>query len=59
MKRRIKTGLISGIVFAAVMAIFDYVDNELFSIWQFIFYGAFYGIFIAWIAKFEETKKES
>ena len=42
-KAIIKSGLISGIVYAGLMAGFDYSDGQDFRIWKFIFHASFLG----------------
>ncbi len=42
-KAIIRTGLISGIVYAGIMAAFDYYDGQDFRIWTFVFNTIFFG----------------
>ncbi len=48
MKTQIKTvlkhGLISGIIFAGLMAGFDYFNGQDFMIWKLIFIALFFGL---------------
>ena len=45
-KTILKSGLLSGIVYAGLMAGFDYSDGQDFKIWRFIFHLLFFGIFM-------------
>jgi hypothetical protein len=56
-KTRINTGIIFGIVHASIMAGFDYFDSEPFSIWQFLFYFFFMGLFTSLIFRHKHTKE--
>ena len=43
-KTRIKSGIMSGIGYAVLMAGFDYSDGQDFRIWRFIFNALFFGM---------------
>lgn len=43
----IKTGLINGLFFATMMALFDYFNHEPFSLPKFLFHGIGFGFFMA------------
>ena len=59
-KTIIKSGLLSGIIYAGLMAGFDYSDGQDFRIWRFIFNLLFFGIFMGLINRYnlkKQTKK--
>ena len=61
-KAIIKSGLISGIVYAGLMAGFDYSDGQDFRIWKFIFRASFFGIFMGFMTRYnlrKQAKKEN
>jgi len=61
-KAIIKSGLISGIVYAGLMAGFDYSDGQDFRIWKFIFHASFFGIFMGFMTRYnlkKQAKKEN
>ena len=61
-KARIKSGLFSGIVYAGLMAGFDYSDGQDFRIWKFIFHASFFGIFMGFMTRYnlrKQAKKEN
>ena len=61
-KAIIKSGLISGIVYAGLMAGFDYSDGQDFRIWKFIFQASFFGIFMGFMTRYnlrKQAKKEN
>ena len=61
-KAIIKSGLISGIVYAGLMAGFDYYDGQDFRIWKFIFHASFFGIFMGFMSRYnlrKQAKKEN
>ena len=58
----IKSGLFSGIVYAGLMAGFDYYDAQDFKIWKFLFHASFFGIFTALMTRYNlksQAKKEN
>ncbi|MCI2230532.1 hypothetical protein MC378_15255 [Polaribacter sp. MSW13] len=55
-KAIIKSGLFSGIVYAGLMAGFDYSDGQDFKIWKFIFHASFFGIFMALMTRYNLKK---
>ena len=61
-KAIIKSGLISGILYAGLMAGFDYSDGQDFRIWKFIFHASFFGIFMGFMTRYnlrKQAKKEN
>ena len=56
-KAIIKSGLFSGIVYAGLMAGFDYSDGQDFKIWKFIFNASFFGIFMALMTRYNLKKQ--
>ncbi|TXD48492.1 MULTISPECIES: hypothetical protein [unclassified Polaribacter] len=56
-KAIIKSGLFSGIVYAGLMAGFDYSDGQDFKIWKFIFHASFFGIFMALMTRYNLKKQ--
>ena len=61
-KTILKSGLLSGIVYAGLMAGFDYSDGQDFRIWRFIFHLLFFGIFMGLMNLYnlkKQTKKEN
>ena len=61
-KAIIKSGLISGIVYAGLMAGFGYFDGQDFRIWKFIFHASFFGISMGFFTRYnlkKQAKKEN
>ena len=61
-KAIIKSGLISGILYAGLTAGFDYSDGQDFRIWKFIFHASFFGIFMGFMTRYnlrKQAKKEN
>ena len=56
-KSIIKSGLFSGIVYAGLMAGFDYSDGQDFKIWKFIFNASFFGIIMALMTRYNLKKQ--
>jgi hypothetical protein len=56
-KTVIKTGLLNGLLFAILMAGFDYFSNEPFSIKKFIFHFICFGFFMAISFRYKYTKE--
>ncbi|MCX7549173.1 hypothetical protein OS188_14545 [Xanthomarina sp. F1114] len=56
-KSIIKSGLFSGIVYAGLMAGFDYSDGQDFKIWKFIFHASFFGTFMALMTRYNLKKQ--
>ncbi|WP_191859361.1 hypothetical protein [Hanstruepera ponticola] len=56
-KAIIKSGLFSGIVYAGLMAGFDYSDGQDFKIWKFIFHASFFGILMALMTRYNLKKQ--
>jgi hypothetical protein len=46
LKLMIVQTIISGFIFASIMALFGFIWGEKFNTWQFIFNGTFFGIFM-------------
>jgi len=51
-------GLIAGLVYAILMAGFDYSEGEEFKIWKFLFNLFFFGGFMAFMTRYN-LKKQS
>lgn len=58
-KSRIKLGLLSGLVYAGIMAAFDYMSNEPFHVVKFIFSTIFFGAFMALTTKWMVPKNKN
>lgn len=58
-KSILKSGLISGIAYAGIMAGFDYLDGQNFRIWRFIFNVLFFGVLIALMTRYNLKKTSS
>ena len=61
-KAIIKSGLFSGIVYAGLMAWFDYSDGQDFRIWKFIFHASSFGIIMGFMTRYnlrKQAKKEN
>ncbi|NRR92997.1 hypothetical protein HSX10_15585 [Winogradskyella undariae] len=56
-KKRIITGVFSGVVFAIFMSGFDYFDGTVFSLPKFIFHALFFGLFMGIALKYKVPKK--
>ena len=56
-KTIIKSGLISGIIYAGLMAGFDYSDGQDFSMWRFIFNALIFGIFMGLMTRYNLKKQ--
>jgi len=52
------SGLISGIVYAVLMAGFDYYDEKNFKVWRFIFNFVFLGILIGLVTRYNFKKEK-
>ena len=55
-RTRVKVGLLSGVIFASGMAVFDYIDKQPFDIMEFLFYFIVYGLIFALIFPYKYTK---
>ena len=53
----IKSGLFSGIVYAGLMAGFDYSDGQDFRIWRFILNSLFFGTFMGFMTRYNLKKQ--
>ncbi|PCI34929.1 MAG: hypothetical protein COB60_05260 [Flavobacteriaceae bacterium] len=58
LKLKIISGVLSGLIFAVLMAGFDYYDAENFSVVKFIFHAVFFGFFMGILAKDKRKKSE-
>ena len=56
-KTIIKSGLISGIIYAGLMAGFDYSDGQDFRMWRFIFNALIFGIFMGLMTRYNLKKQ--
>ena len=66
MKKRyysiVSIGILAGCFYAAVMAAFDYIDDQEFSLWKFIFNFLVFGgsnAFITWYSFKHADKKQN
>lgn len=50
-------GVVGGVVYASMMAGFDYSDGQDFKIWKFIFHTSFFGIFMGFLTRYNIKKK--
>jgi hypothetical protein len=57
-KKMILGGLTAGLVYAGLMAGFDYSDGQEFRIWRFLFNALFLGTFMGFITR-DNVKKQS
>jgi len=57
-KLKIKSGIFSGLLFAMLMAGFDFYNEENFSVLKFMIHFAFFGGVMGIMAK-EKVKKEA
>lgn len=55
-RRRVLTGLLSGIAFASLMAGYDYFTDTPFSILKFLFHFMFFGLFMGIAVKYSAKK---
>ncbi len=53
----IKTFLIAGIVYASIMAGFDYADGQEFKLYKFVFSFLFFGLFMGYIFRIGDKKQ--
>jgi ABC-type Mn2+/Zn2+ transport system permease subunit len=51
------TFLLSGLVYAGVLAGFDYSEGNEFKLWKFVFNACFFGLFMALMARYNYKKK--
>lgn len=61
-KKILKSGLISGFVYASLMAGFRHFDDKDFNIWKFLLHGSLFGIFMALLTRYnvkKQLKKEN
>ncbi|EGV44850.1 hypothetical protein BZARG_70 [Bizionia argentinensis JUB59] len=57
-KTYIKLGVISGIMFALVMVVFDYYMDRPFLLWKFGLHFVLFGFFNAFMARRKVKKEE-
>ena len=55
-KKRLLHGAISGVTFATTMALFDWWDNNPFSIIKFLFFTIFFGLAMSFAFRYKHTK---
>jgi hypothetical protein len=53
----IKSFLISGLVYAGLMAGFDYSEGQEFRIWRFLLSFLFFGIFMGLVSRYNHKKQ--
>ncbi|MDQ3142121.1 MAG: hypothetical protein M3Q56_07730 [Bacteroidota bacterium] len=53
----IKTFLISGLIYASIMAGFDYSEGNGFRLWRFVFNASFFGLFMALLNRYSYKKQ--
>ena len=58
LKTMTKIGLINGVFFALSMAIFDYFNDDSFSILKFIIHFVIFGFFMALSFRYKYTKNK-
>jgi len=56
-KAIIKSGLISGLTYAGLMACFDYSDGQDFRIWRLVFNTLFFGMFMGLMTRYNFKKQ--
>ncbi|MDH7912581.1 hypothetical protein [Winogradskyella sp. SYSU M77433] len=54
----IRNGILFGVFFAVIMALFDFFNHKPFSVKQFIFYAISYGFFMSLAFRYKYTKKK-
>lgn len=57
MKKYIKSAVIRGLLFAIGMALFEYFDGSIFSIFKFLFHFVFFGAFMGVSDYFIDRRK--
>lgn len=50
-------GLVGGIVYASIMAGFDFLNGQILSIWKFIISALIFGIFMGLITRYNIKKQ--
>ena len=58
-KTMIKTFLFSGLIYAGIMAGYDYSEGNGFRLWRFIFLASFFGLFMALMSRYRYKKNDS
>ncbi len=58
LKTRIISGSIGGLVFAIVMALFDYFDSKEFNLLKFVISSLIFGIFMFILVKTKNKKEK-
>jgi hypothetical protein len=56
LKTRALIGILNGFFFGASMAVFDYLDDVPFSIYQFLFYFVSFGFLMTIVFRHKHTK---
>ena len=57
-KLKIRTGVLAGLIFALIIAGFNYYNEEVFSVFRFLLHFVLFGVFMGFFAK-DRSKKES
>ena len=57
-KGAIKSGIISGVIYAGLMALIPYSDGQGFRIWRFIFSALFFGTLMGLLTLYHLKKQE-
>lgn len=57
-KKILLKSLVSGMVYAAIMAAWDYYDGEAFNLWKFIFCFTFFGGVMGLSDLYQSRKKK-
>jgi len=57
-KLKIRTGVLSGLIFAVIMAGFEFYDENKFSVLKFIFHAVIFGFFMGLMAR-DKSKKNT
>lgn len=55
-KLKIRTGVLSGLLFAVIIAGFNFYDEDKFSVLKFIFHAVIFGFFIGLMARGKSKK---
>lgn len=53
----IKSFLLSGVVYAGLMAGYNYVDGQEFNIWKFLFHFLVFGLFMGLISRYSHKRQ--
>jgi hypothetical protein len=58
-KTMIKTFLFTGLIYAGLMAGYDYSEGNGFRLWRFIFHASFFGLCLALMSRYSYNKNDS